>query len=122
MRGRLFAALAGIGLLLFGASALAQSLKVVETSPVDKATVETLGEGVFVRFDQPIDHIRSRLYIMRGDEKMATLHPRFKTEPNVLFAQAPILASGSYVLQWSVRNLEGSEVVEGQISFSIKVK
>lgn len=70
----------------------------------------------------PVDHIQSRLYVRQDDKTVATLQPRFKAEPNVLFARAPELVSGRYQLHWSVRKLDGGDVVEGEIAFTLNKK
>ncbi len=122
MRSTLSASVCLAVLCLWAQPSAAQTLNVVETTPPAGATVDSLGEGLIVRFDKPVDHIRSLLSVRRGSDTVATLHPRFKTEPNVLFAQAPALDPGDYRLHWSVRNLDGSEAVEGEIAFTIRRK
>jgi methionine-rich copper-binding protein CopC len=98
----------------------AQAIKVVETGPAANAVIDRLpADGVFVRFDKPVDHIHSILFIKRGGTTIQTLHPRFKTEPQVLFANAPPLPPGDYTLAWSVITLEDKRVAEGEIPFTI---
>jgi methionine-rich copper-binding protein CopC len=122
---RLRTAIFGIvaaGALVASVSARAQDLKVVETYPKAQAAMDGKSEDFFVRFDKPVDHIHSLLFVKRGGRLVETLHPRFKTEPNVLFARAPSLAPGDYALCWSVKTLQGADVTEGEIAFSIKAQ
>lgn len=100
-------------------SALAQVPRVVETMPADRAVLDRASGDFFVRFDRPVDHIRSLLLIKRNGKVIQTLRPRFKTEPNVLFAMAPPLPPGTYSFHWSVHSLAGTEVVEGELPFSV---
>ena len=53
-------------------------------------------------------------------DELQTLHPRLKSEPNVLFARAPNLAPGKYVMHWSVPAANGSTVYQGDVSFSVE--
>jgi methionine-rich copper-binding protein CopC len=111
-----------IALALGTRSPAAQTLTVVETNPPSGAHLSSLEPGLVVRFNRPVDHIKSLLLLVRDDTVLATLHPRFKTEPEVLFATAPVLAPGSYRLRWSVRNIDGTEATEGEIPFTLVPK
>jgi methionine-rich copper-binding protein CopC len=99
---------------------MAQVPKVMDTMPTDRAVLNNASGEFYVRFDRPVDHIRSRMYVKRDGVVIRTLHPRFKTEPNVLFAMALPLQSGAYTFHWSVRTLAGTEVIEGEVPFSIE--
>jgi methionine-rich copper-binding protein CopC len=100
--------------------AWAQVIKVVETGPAANAVLDRLPDaGVSVRFDKPVDHIHSVIFIKRDGKVLQTLHPRFKTEPQVLFANATPLSPGNYTLAWSVITLEDKHVAEGEIPFTI---
>jgi methionine-rich copper-binding protein CopC len=118
---RLFATLvlASVGLLAAQSDADAQAVTVLETGPAPHAVIDGSSDGFFVRFDRPIDHIHSRLVIKRGNDVVEGLQPRFKSAPEVLFARAPTLPPGEYTLHWIVRTLEGTDVVEGEVPFSI---
>ncbi len=105
--------------LFLRSEAWPQALRVMETGPADHAVIDGTLNTYYVRFDRPVDHIRSVLMIERGGQVIETLQPRFKAAPEVLFASAPTLAPGDYRLRWSVRTLEGADVVEGAISFTI---
>jgi methionine-rich copper-binding protein CopC len=114
--------LASAALLAASAVAWAQAMHVVETKPADHATIDTRTEGFFVRFDRPVDHIRSTLLVKRGDRIVQTLHPRYNSAPEVLFARPQPLEPGDYTLEWSVNALDGKDVAQGQISFSVAAR
>jgi methionine-rich copper-binding protein CopC len=97
----------------------AQDLRVVETWPADKAQIASQSEGFFVRFDRPVDHIRSTLEIKRDGKIMQTLHPRLKAAPEILFARVPALEPGDYTLGWTVTALDGANVIQGEVAFSV---
>src|SRR5216684_2576189 len=78
----------------------ADDLKVLETGPAANAVLNSVSDGFFVRFNQPVDHINSRLLVKRGSEVAETLQPRLQSNPNVLFARASTLPPGSYTLHW----------------------
>ena len=100
-----------------GPDVLAQ--KVVETMPAKDGTLSSAEGDYFVRFDRPVDHIHSTIDIKQDGKTVQTLHPRLKSEPNVLFARAPNLKPGKYVMHWSVPAANGSTVYQGDVSFSI---
>ena len=87
--------------------------------PADRAVLTNASGEFYVRFDRPVDHIRSMMFIKQGDVVVRTLHPRFKTEPDVLFAMALPLTPGTYTFVWSVRSLEGADVLDGEVPFSV---
>ena len=97
----------------------AQSMRVVETSPAANATIDNRPTGFYVRFDRPVDHVRSTLIIERGREVLQTLHPRLNAAPEVLFAQAPALEPGDYTFAWVVAKLNGGDVERGKVAFSV---
>lgn len=103
--------------LLTAGHAMAQ--KVVETMPVQDGTLSGASGDYFVRFDQPVDHIHSTIDIKQGSKVLETLHPRLKSEPNVLFARAPNLKPGKYVMHWTVPAADGSTMYQGDVSFSV---
>ncbi|HEY4301014.1 MAG TPA: copper resistance protein CopC [Candidatus Didemnitutus sp.] len=103
-------------------SAIAQVPKVMDTMPADRAVLNNGSGEFYVRFDRPVDHIRSLLLIKRDGAIVRTLRPRFKTEPDVLFAMALPLPSGAYTFCWSVRTLAGTEVLEGEVPFSVSAE
>jgi methionine-rich copper-binding protein CopC len=105
--------------ILVAATATAQTGRVVETVPAANASIDPRSTGFSVRFDRPIDHIHSVLIIKREGKVVATLQPRLKTAPDVLFAQASTLQPGEYSLVWQVRTLSDTEVSEGEIPFKV---
>ena len=113
-------ALVGLFALAFSASATAQDVQVMDSAPKAQAVIGEPGSSFFVRFDRPIDHIHSRLSIWRDSRLVEQLQPRLQSSPDVLFARAPTLPPGQYMLRWSVRTMEGVKVIEGDIPFSIK--
>jgi methionine-rich copper-binding protein CopC len=120
MIARLFAASILAASVAGGAgSALAQVPRVLDTMPADRAVLTNASGEFYVRFDRPVDHIRSLMFVKQDGVVVRTLHPRFKTEPDVLFAMALPLPSGPYTFHWSVRSLAGTEVLEGEVPFSV---
>jgi methionine-rich copper-binding protein CopC len=111
--------LALLGVPLASPDVGAASLQTLETFPAANAVIDTRSDGFFVRFDKPIDHVRSLLLIKRGNQVVETLYPRLEAAPEVLFARAPTLPPGNYTLHWLVRTLADADVIEGEISFRI---
>ena len=114
---------AGLWLVLAGVLAVqpiawADDLRVMDTGPVNDGTIKGISDEFYVRFNQPVDHIHSEFIIKRGDDVYEVLQPRFKTEPNVLFARTSGLPPGQYTLVWSVRTLAGQEIAVGEIAFT----
>jgi methionine-rich copper-binding protein CopC len=105
------------GLLVLQPVAWAEELRVMDSGPVNNGVERGRIDEFFVRFNQPVDHIKSEFIIKRGDDVIETLQPRFKTEPNVLYAERSPLPPGDYTLVWSVRALDGQQIAVGEISF-----
>ena len=101
------------------AFAQTQGVHVLDSAPKAHAQIGRRSSEFFVRFDRPVDHIKSRLIIRQGDRVIDTLHPRLESTPEVLFARAPTLPAGDYLLHWSVVTLQGAQVVEGGIPFKV---
>ena len=99
--------------------AWAQGLRVIETGPAANATIESQSTGFYVRFDRPVDHMRSTLIIERDREVLQTLHPRLNAAPEVLFARVPPLEPGAYTFAWVVVRLDGGDAERGKIAFSV---
>lgn len=113
--------LAAIVALLSQHMALAEALKVVKSNPAAGAVVEVDNSNQFeIRFDGPLDPRHSTLSITRDGQVVETLHPSLDASPGILFARGPRLAPGDYKLHWSVKSLNGTEVAEGDIAFSVK--
>jgi methionine-rich copper-binding protein CopC len=101
--------------------ATAQDVSVLDSAPKAKAVIGEPGSSFFVRFDRPIDHIHSRLSIWRDGQLVEHLQPRLESSPDVLFARAPTLPAGEYMLHWTVRTMEDVKVMEGNIPFTVKL-
>jgi methionine-rich copper-binding protein CopC len=101
------------------AVAQTQGVHVLDSAPKAHAQIGTKSSEFFVRFDRPVDHIKSRLVIMQGGRTIETLHPRLESAPEVLFARAPTLPVGDYLLHWSVVTLQGAQAIEGDIPFKV---
>jgi methionine-rich copper-binding protein CopC len=113
-------ALVGLFALAFSASASAQDVQVMDSAPKAQAVIGEPSSSFFVRFDRPIDHVHSNLSIWRDGRRVEQLQPRLQSSPDVLFARAPTLPPGEYLLRWTVRTMEGVKVIQGDIPFTIK--
>jgi methionine-rich copper-binding protein CopC len=100
--------------------AVAQDVSVLDSAPKAKAVIGEPSSQFFVRFDRPIDHIHSRLSIWRDGQLVEHLQPRLESSPDVLFARAPTLPPGQYMLHWAVRTMQDVKVIEGNIPFTVK--
>jgi methionine-rich copper-binding protein CopC len=100
-------------------SQAADAVQVLETMPANGAKIDGAATDYYVRFNRPVDHIHSVLLIKQNGSVVQTLQPRFKTEPEVLFARAPGLKAGNYTFHWVIKTLAGTETTEGEISFSV---
>ena len=112
--------LIGLFAIVFSASAAAQDVQVMDSAPKAEAVIGEPSSSFFVRFDRPIDHIHSRLSIWRDGKLVEYLQPRLQSSPDVLFARAPTLPPGEYMLRWTVRTMDGVKVIQGDIPFTIK--
>jgi methionine-rich copper-binding protein CopC len=113
-------ALVGLFAIAFAASARAQDVQVMDSAPKAQAVIGEPGSSFFVRFDRPIDHVHSNLSIWRDGRRVEQLQPRLQSSPDVLFARAPTLPPGEYLLRWTVRTMEGVKVIQGDIPFTVK--
>jgi methionine-rich copper-binding protein CopC len=110
-----------IGMLGVPAPAWADDeVHVMESMPAASAVIAGRSSAFFVRFDRPIDHVRSTLDITRDGKQVERLQPRLDSAPEVLFARAPTLPAGDYKLHWLVRTIAGVEVRQGDIPFTVK--
>jgi methionine-rich copper-binding protein CopC len=113
---------AGCGLLLacllmVQPTAWADDLQVIDTGPMANGVEKGRSDDFYVRFNQPVDHMRSDLVIKRGAAVVEVLQPRFETQPNVLFARRSPLPPGDYTLAWAVKTLAGKVIAVGEIPF-----
>lgn len=117
VRRRLLASL--MVLMSTALPARAQDVSVVDSTPKAQAVIGEPSSEFFVRFDRPIDHIHSQLAIFSGDRLVERLVPRMESAPEVLFARAPTLPPGSYILRWNIRTMADVKVISGDIPFTI---
>ena len=101
------------------ADASAQTVQVLDSVPAANTTINGRSTAFSVRFDRPVDHIRSVLVVKRDGEVVETLQPRLQSAPQVLFARAPTLPPGKYQLYWQVRTVADVETREGEIPFTV---
>jgi len=94
-------------------------VRVTESAPAANAHIGRKSSAFFVRFDRPVDHIKSTLVIKQGDKVIERLHPRLESSPQVLFASAPTLPPGQYMLHWTVITLQGTKAIAGDIPFQV---
>ena len=113
-------ALSSAGLLSVVAPARADEVRVVQSTPAASAVIKGRSSAFFVRFDRPVDHIRSTLAITRDGKLVERLKPRLESAPEVLFAEAPTLPAGSYMLHWEVRTMANVGVIQGDIPFTVQ--
>jgi hypothetical protein len=113
--------LSSIGMMsTLAAWAEEEDCRVMESAPAAHAITNGRGSEFFVRFDRPVDHVRSSLSIRRDGQLVERLQPRLESAPQVLFARAPTLPAGSYQLHWAVRTLAGVKEIQGDIPFTVK--
>ena len=108
-------------LFLFALSgASAETLQVVKSNPASDAVIGTDNNQFEILFNGEIDTRHSTLSITRDGEVVETLHPSLDAAVGVLFGRGPRLQPGSYKLHWMVKSLNGSDVTEGDIPFTVK--
>jgi methionine-rich copper-binding protein CopC len=120
---RCLAIVALSSIALMGAPVLAWADEVcvmMDSAPAANAVIDGRSSEFFVRFDRPVDHIRSTLDITRGSKLVERLHPRLESAPEVLYARAPTLPAGNYKLHWSVRTMTTGAATQGDIPFKVK--
>jgi methionine-rich copper-binding protein CopC len=110
---------ASLGLTLGLVDASAQTVHVVDSTPTANAMIDGRTSSFSVRFDRPVDHVRSMLIVKRDDKVVETLQPRLDSAPEVLFARAPTLPPGKYTLHWRVITLTDVQTSEGDIPFRV---
>ena len=106
-------------LATLGAQQPTSEVNVTESEPKANAHIGRKSSAFFVRFDRPVDHIKSTLVIKQGDKVIERLHPRLESSPQVLFAAAPTLPPGSYMLHWTVVTIQGTKAISGDIPFQV---
>ncbi len=120
MERRKWLALALASGLLWAPDAWARSLRMLESTPQAEAYIDGKNAQYAVRFDGPVDHLASRLWIVRDGKVVETLPVFVDAEPDVLFGTAPQLSPGHYELRWSAQSAPDGEVTAGQIGFTVR--
>ncbi len=100
--------------------AWARALRLVASEPAAEAYVDGRNAQYSVRFDAPVDHFASRLWIVRDGQIIETLPLLKDSAPEVLFGSAPQLAAGRYELRWSATSAPDGEVTAGAIGFTVR--
>jgi methionine-rich copper-binding protein CopC len=110
----------GVVFLLLGMyAAAAQPPRMLQSYPPAKAVVHSRDTGYSVRFDRPVDHEKSRLFITEAGRTMREMQPRLEAAPEVLYGTAVPLPPGEYELHWEVISLSGGEVTTGSVPFTV---
>ena len=102
------------------AFAQSQGVHVLDSAPKAHAQIGRRSSEFFVRFDRPVDHIKSRLIIKQGDRVIETLHPRLESGPGGAVRASAHPAAGRLHAHWAVVTLQGAQVVEGDIPFKVR--
>ncbi|MDR3531644.1 MAG: copper resistance protein CopC [Rhodopila sp.] len=111
--------LGALVLLTLAGSAWGRQMQVVTSTPAAEAVVHGRNIQFAVRFDGPVDHVRSRLEVLHDGHVIEVLHPLLDSAPNVLFASSSAPAPGGYTLHWAVKSMADEETSEGMIPFSV---
>jgi methionine-rich copper-binding protein CopC len=118
IRSRSFATL--VAVLIAGAqTATARTLHMLGSTPTANAIIHGRHAEYVIRFDGPVDHIASRLEIIRSDRVIQSLRPLGDSAVDVLFASGESPAPGRYVLRWYVRSIVDGTVTEGSLPFFV---
>lgn len=118
-RRQAIATLVASGICVPAAFAQSQGVRVLDSAPKAHAQIGSRSSDFYVHFDRPVDHVKSRLTIMQNGKVIETLAPRLESAPEVLFARAPTLPAGDYLLHWAVVTLQGAEAIQGDIPFKV---
>lgn len=97
----------------------ARPLHVSQSYPVAETIVDGINAQYIVRFDGWVDHAASRIEIFTEGKLLKSLVPTGDSEPDVLAAAAPLLASGSYTLHWYVKSVPDGDFSDGTIRFTV---
>jgi methionine-rich copper-binding protein CopC len=103
------------------AAAQAKAMHMLQSHPAAQEIVDGKNAQYSVRFDGPVDHRQSQVFITDGAGKtLVALHPLLDAAPDVLFASGPRLGAGDYQLHWSVRSVPDGDVSSGLVPFKVK--
>ena len=116
--GRLGAGVAAT-LILSSTGAMADAIQVRASTPTSGAVLTGPHAEYVIRFDRPVDHASSRIYVMQSGHLVQSLVPRGDSAPEVLFAGGEMPSAGEYQLHWEARSPGDSVVSSGIIPFSV---
>lgn len=111
--------IASLSLFTPGLSALARPMHMMESHPAAGAVVDGRNAQYFVRFDAPVDHRNSRLFITNAGRLVQTLPPLLSAAPEVLFASADALAPGDYELHWAAKSMPDADFTDGSVALTV---
>ena len=114
-----FLLLAAIAVLCAAQTASAQAPRLLDSAPQANAVIGGRSSAFYVRFDRPVDHRTSTMVIKQNGAVVEQLEPRLESAPDVLFARAPTLPPGDYMLHWSVKPVTDPSTAEGEIPFTV---
>lgn len=106
-------------LLMSIEAAPARPMHVLASTPATGAVMHGANAQYVLRFDGPINHAQSHLEILRDGRVVERLDPLLDSAVDVLFASAPALEPGHYVLHWSVKSVPDQDDSDGMIPFSV---
>lgn len=86
---------------------------------LQSVTIGERGTELLLRFDRPINHVASRLSLVRNGQIIETMHFRLEAAPNVLFARIQTPAPGNYIVRWTVCPATGNDRYEGELPFTV---
>ena len=97
----------------------AAQMNIVESFPAANATVSGESTQYSVRFDGPVDHERSRLWIAQHGNVLQLLAPRLNSAPSTLYSGARRLPAGDYELHWEVHSALDGSITTGFVPFKV---
>jgi len=86
---------------------------------LQSVTIGDQGTELLLRFNRPISHERSWLWVIHDGRVVATIHFRLESEPNVLFARIRTPSPGAYVARWSTCPEGSNDRYEGEFPFTV---
>jgi methionine-rich copper-binding protein CopC len=101
-------------------TAHARQMQVMSSYPMAEAEIDGRNAQYSVRFDGPVDHRASKLYITQNGQVIRELHPLLDSAPDVLFSSTPRLPAGSYELHWEARSMPDGDFTNGSLAFKIR--
>ncbi len=91
----------------------------VASHPVNGESLDERSEDFFVRFNAPVNHVTSRLFIAQSGTVIVTLSPRLDSAPDTLFARRGALSPGNYEMSWIAYSGNGQRT-GGIVPFSVR--